>query len=333
MAIECECRCGARYTVPNEHAGRRAKCPRCGGTLIIPAAPGGDSEIFALADEPAASKDATRTLAEQQRELLDQDRPKAPKGMAAPPPVVIETRSGFWRDAFHSFNLFCDLDSMFAFATIWFFGILLIGLSIFPLWGIFGIFVYGYVCSYYMNTVTHAAEGNPGLPPMELAGIWWDDMIVPMFQWWGCQLFVLAPAIITAIVLNLYGVAEEIWKPTWAGLALIGMFFWPICVLTVALGGFSMLIRFDRCIVAIGRSPGPYLLICLLLLVAIGPIWGVKVYFYVHRPETLAELLPIGGLTLRVLIVALDTYCTLVCTRLVGLYYHHFKDNFPWAMG
>ncbi len=36
MAIAFECTCGQRLEVENEHAGRQAKCPACGMSIIIP---------------------------------------------------------------------------------------------------------------------------------------------------------------------------------------------------------------------------------------------------------------------------------------------------------
>ena len=38
------------------------------------------------------------------------------------------------------------------------------------------------------------------------------------------------------------------------------------------------------------------------------------------------------SMLLRVAIVGLECYGMLVCTRLIGLYYHHFKEDLPWAM-
>lgn len=334
MAIACECFCGARYSLPDSYAGKRAKCARCGHLIVVPAGEGGQSEPIALCDRrDPPSADAEMTAAEHERQTRLQSMPPAPQGMSAPPPVVIETGSGFWRDAGKSFNLFCSLESAFAFLFIWLVNLAVFCISLVPLLGLVAILIYGYVCSYYMRSVTHAACGEEGLPTIGVGGSWIDDMLIPMLQWWGCQLVVLGPAIMAAIVLNIYAVPSEVSIVVCGVLGAMGMFFWPIFILTVALAGFSMLIRFDKCISAVFRSPGPYVIICILVVVAIAPIWGARIYFHIYGAEPVAEFLGVGAFSLRILLLGLEAYCMLVCARLVGLYYHHFKEDFPWALG
>ncbi len=74
-------------------------------------------------------------------------------------------------------------------------------------------------------------------------------------------------------------------------------------------------------------------MICALLLVAVAPVVVAKAYFYFNGAAPLADLLGIGTLPLRALVVGLETYGVLVSTRLIGLYYHHFKEDFPWSLG
>ena len=74
-------------------------------------------------------------------------------------------------------------------------------------------------------------------------------------------------------------------------------------------------------------------MICLLLLLAVAPPSAAKVYIYVSGSKSLAELLGIGSFTLWLVLLGLETYGLLVCSRLIGLYYHHFKEDFPWDLG
>ena len=39
MPIAISCACGKKFSVAEEHAGKRAKCPSCAGALTIPALP------------------------------------------------------------------------------------------------------------------------------------------------------------------------------------------------------------------------------------------------------------------------------------------------------
>ncbi len=317
------------------YAGKRVECPKCGSRIAVPTGLPADLEPFDLADDGGAqSVGIEKTAAWHEAEAVRASRRKAPKGMSAPPPVVIETSSGFWRDAGKSFFLFLTLEAVFTILFLCFINLAVTFLSVLGCLGIIvGLLFYGYLCSFYMRTVSEAAAGDPGIPRIGIGGNVVDDMILPMLRWLGCQLFVLAPATIAAAVCGFYNVPSTASIAICGVLGAMGMFFWPIFLLTVALGGFSMLYRFDRCVAAVLRSPGPYLLICLLLLVAVAPPSAAKVYIYVSGSKSLAEVLGIGSFSLRLVLLGLETYGLLVCSRLIGLYYHHFKEDFPWDLG
>ena len=171
------------------------------------------------------------------------------------------------------------------------------------------------------------------MAPHSISGSLIDDLVMPMLLWWGCVLSVLAPAIVGAFVMSTVGGGEELdW---WVGVVLAGMgaFFWPICILTVSLGGFSMLLRFDALVVSIVRSPAHYLLIVALVAAALGPSFVLRFSGIVEAPATFDAFFQMHSMLLRTAIVGLECYAMLVCTRLVGLYYHHFKSDYPWALG
>jgi hypothetical protein len=44
MAIAVRCECGKKFSAPEKLAGKRVKCPGCGGPIAIPAAGGGDRD-------------------------------------------------------------------------------------------------------------------------------------------------------------------------------------------------------------------------------------------------------------------------------------------------
>ncbi len=335
MSIRCQCFCGARYDVADVYAGKRVECPKCGSRIAVPTGLPADLEPFDLADDDGGqSVGIHKTAAWHEAEAVRASLRKAPKGMSAPPPVVIETSSGFWRDAGESFLLFFSLEACFTILFLCFISVMVTFLSAITCLGlILGLLFYGYLCSFYMRTVRRAAAGDTGIPRIGIGANFVDDMVLPMFQWLGCQLFVLAPAIIAAVLCGLYTVPSSISIGICGVLGAMGMFFWPIFLLAVALGGFSMLYRFDRCVAAVFRSPGPYLLICLLLLVAVAPPTAAQVYIYFHGSKSLAEVLGIGSFTLWLVLLGLETYGLLVCSRLIGLYYHHFKEDFPWDLG
>lgn len=58
MTIEFQCRCGKAFHVPNELAGKRARCKACGETLVVPAKTGAPLQLVPppTAGKPVAKK-------------------------------------------------------------------------------------------------------------------------------------------------------------------------------------------------------------------------------------------------------------------------------------
>ena len=346
MAIRCQCYCGAWYDVADVYAGKRVDCPKCGSRIAVPSGRPADLEPFDLADDDdAKSPRIETTAAQQEAEAARAALRKAHKGMAAPASVVIETPTGLWRDVLGAFNHWTSLESAISFLFVWFLNFVAVSVCTFALVaarmgarrvmiiGVFGLLLYGYVSAYFMKCVTRAAAGERGLPPHTISGSFLDDLVLPMLLWWGCLLFVLAPAIAGTFALSTVGASAEVGQ--WVGVVLtgIGAFFWPICILTVSLGGFSMLLRFDALVASIVRSPAHYMLIVALVAVALGPSLVLRLSGIVEALATFDAFFRMHGMLLRTAIVGLECYAMLVCTRLVGLYYHRFKNDYPWTLG
>ena len=246
---------------------------------------------------------------------------------------------------FGAFNHLTSLESAISFLFVWFLNLVAASVCTFALVaarvgarramiiGVFGLLLYGYVSAYFMKSVTRAAAGDRGLPDHTISGSFLDDLVLPMLLWWGCLLFVLAPAIVGTFVMDSVGASAEV--GLWVSVVLtgVGAFFWPICILTVSLGGFSMLLRFDALVVSIVRSPAHYLLIVALVAAALGPSFVLRFSGIVEAPATFNAFFGMHSMLLRTAIVGLECYAMLVCTRLVGLYYDHFKSDYPWALG
>ncbi len=346
MAIRCQCYCGARYDVADAYAGKRVDCPKCGCRIAVPAGRSADLEPFDLADDEAAkSAGIGMTALRQEAEAVRASRRTAPKGMSGAPPVVIETSSGSWRDVLGAFNHLTSLESLISFLFVWFLNFVAVSVCTFALVaarmgarramiiGVFGLLLYGYVSAYFMKSITRAAAGERGLPPHTISGSFIDDLVMPMLLWWGCILFVLAPAIVGTFAMSTAGASAEVGGWVGVGLTVIGAFSWPICILTVSLGGFSMLLRFDVLVASIVRSPAHYLLIVALAATALGPSFVLRFSGIVEAPATFDSFFRMQSMLVRTAIVGLECYAILVCTRLAGLYYHHFKSDYPWALG
>jgi len=120
-------------------------------------------------------------------------------------------------------------------------------------------------------------------------------------------------------------------------LVALGLFVWPFVVLCVALGGLGTVFRFDLMLVTISRSLGAY-------SITVALIWCS--FFLEHTLSTLtfgkaAAAAVTGtptvafGATLagRICVLTIGIYFDIVLMRLIGLYYHHFKQKFAWDWG
>jgi hypothetical protein len=75
------------------------------------------------------------------------------------------------------------------------------------------------------------------------------------------------------------------------------------------------------------------MLIVALAAAALGPSLVLRFSGIVEPPATFDAFFRMHSMLLRTAIVVLECYAMLACTRLVGLYYHHFKSDYPWALG
>lgn len=78
MPVTFQCGCGKTLRVKDELAGKRVKCPACGGVAAVPAA---EPEFDVVEDEPPPRKPAARPVARPARDD-DDDEPRPAKGKA-----------------------------------------------------------------------------------------------------------------------------------------------------------------------------------------------------------------------------------------------------------
>ena len=71
MPIKVVCSCGAGFAAPDQYAGKKVKCPKCGGALAVPAADNAGAAPQTASRPAATTKAASR-----------------PAASAAPPPPV-----------------------------------------------------------------------------------------------------------------------------------------------------------------------------------------------------------------------------------------------------
>jgi hypothetical protein len=88
MAISFECSCGKQFTVKEEFAGKRTKCPACGAALTVPASSSSaEDEAFRLlqaSDESDVSDEPSRPSRPDRGGEVQPGRPEPPPSSPTP---------------------------------------------------------------------------------------------------------------------------------------------------------------------------------------------------------------------------------------------------------
>jgi hypothetical protein len=329
MAIELRCECGAELRLPNEAAGRRARCKHCGAVFAIP-----ENVITTEVDE------ALR--AEREAEVEREERLVALGGRLTPKLADEEmVTRGFWADALISFVMVRDLHNVLTFGLMWLlhalanimmFVFVVVGLGAIAMPGLLGlfffsyVFVAGYMCSLWLRVISETADGEDRWPGVSLSSIW-EDVVLPFLQFAGSWLAVLWPGVTLGVVGIAIGKAAMIW-PLVVVLFAGGVFLWPTVVLATSLGGIRATVRLDMHLATVFQAFPAYMAVWLMLSLAIG--------LAVVRSGLVDSLLGLSserGIFSGWFIGAgVEAYCMLVVMRQVGLFFRHFQDKIPWAL-
>ncbi|HUU99190.1 MAG TPA: hypothetical protein VM487_25945, partial [Phycisphaerae bacterium] len=171
-----------------------------------------------------------------------------------------------------------------------------------------------YVVQFYWSILTHTAGGKDELSWFDADWDLWDDAFKPLI--WLAAISGLCS--LPAFGLYWYVPAAYVWKDPVVWAALIGgWFFWPVAVMSVALGNTLLFVRPDwlvRCALGIG----PVYLLAWLLVMTVLVGWTAVYRFHAG----LAGLPPVR--------LAVSLYLGYVLFRMLGLLFRHFRGRFPW---
>ena len=343
------CACGARYRLPEGSGGRQARCKKCGKIFTIPA------------DEPIA-------VSRPDDDHLDFEQhssgspPSIDPGPAAPPPAegrgmavapsdspyspdelvamgraataASSRQRGFWADVGWTFAMFTNPGNLIMLVIIWGLHGIMPFVKAAPCIGLVGAFiVYGWLCSYWFNVIVEAANGEDDLPSLSLTDGFMDDVIAPLFKFVGASLLAWVPAIACAVAMILItsvSVGQVIADPTMLLVVLVGvsMFLWPMVLLVTAIGGLGAVFRLDLLVATVARTLLPYLAVCLLFAGTLALEWSADPIAAWITGGQMSDYLVTG-----ILAALVQAYFSVVSMRIVGLYYHHFKERFAWSWG
>lgn len=115
------------------------------------------------------------------------------------------------------------------------------------------------------------------------------------------------------------------------GLFALGVFIWPMTILTIALHGFTMnALRYDLQLISIGRAFAPYLAIFGMLILTLGLGSGFVLEALNLLPASQTIQAVRSSFVGSVAIMSVQTYMMLVSMRIIGLFYRHYKSRFAW---
>lgn len=365
MSISAECSaCGAQYRAPQEAAGKRIKCKRCGSPVQFQAleephdfTPPQFQEQFADLDALAGGRtvETPRPTSVEPPEdhaavfALGGGRRSAPldegesdfTGAAA----YMQYLLGIWQ----SVAAFRKPHNVITFVVVW----LALGAGHFMqiaglvvpmpccmlrLGLILGLLlVLGWYMGFQLNLVQCAAAGEGDLPRLSAEEGLWDGVVVPFFQMLVTYICAALPVgiflgVVAAATLGAMPNSRQV-----IGLLLVALgslFAWPMMVLVVSCGNTVLgLLRLDLMLWTIVRSLPAYLLTLVAVYVAFGIRFGIGIMATAAISASGHGIDWTSIVVLPVLLLGVGVFFDVIAMRAIGNYYRCFKEKFAWSWG
>jgi hypothetical protein len=302
MTIKFYCpNCDAVIAFDSKHAGKRARCLTCGQIFIIP-----------------------------------QKDDETPKKIKAEPEPKGDPVPGFYPAVFiKSWKLFFDPQN----ATSLVFVIAIVCFRFFLANAccmnyVSFVLMWGWLAAFYLNIIYETAFEMNQLPQIQLADgdflgptalVWY--VIKPFLIFSYTMFIVQLPFVIALMLLEDKGITyENMWQGQTGlhlllqALFILGLFLFPMAVLTTAVGKDLTLLRPDYLVMPILKAPISYLVVVALLVAACLLKTQTKQLQDAPLPTTAANL----TLNLAVQVVAI------IAMRSIGLFYRHYSCHFKW---
>jgi hypothetical protein len=299
MTISCRCpKCNGLCAFAEKNAGRRARCHKCGQIFIIP------------------DRDGQKP---QEVEL-----PKAAAGKPIP---------GFYRAVFvDNWKVFFKRQSVTPLAFV----VAVISFRFFLVGSCLGFITilvsWGWLLGFYLNIIHDTAFNIDELPEIYLNDsiifIW--SIIRPLLIFILTMFCVQLPYVIASGILKYHGIVyDDIWISQFGWITLLqilfilGLFFFPVAILTIAVGEDPTLLRPDYLVRPIFKSFAPYMVVVCLLVIA---TFFDSQTVYVDQLQGAGRPVIAGHLAANLGSQAI----TIVAMRTIGLFMRHYSCYFPW---
>lgn len=321
------CQCGARYKLPAGAGGRQARCKRCGEAFIIPHE-AAEPETIPIAgdDVEAAAAEAARSPAVRTSARVRSDDELVNIGRSSL--TGNQPARGFWQDVGWTFLLFTDPGNLITLLIVAFlYGLIPIVRMAGCIGAVCLIIIYGWLFAFWFNVITEAASGEETLPRIGMIDGVVDDILLPLLKFFGATVLASTPVILLTLAVHKFGwrVSLDPPGPVMLTAMMASAFILPMILLVVSLGGFASLGRLDLIAMTIARTFVPYFAVCVLFCATAA--------MHTHADQIIGAVIKGGGgkAALYVLAAVLQAYFGIVSMRIVGLYYHHYKQRFEWS--
>jgi hypothetical protein len=308
MTIQFYCpNCNTIIAFDSRHCGKRARCLTCAQIFIIPS--------------------------------KDYEKPKKIK----PEPERAEPLHGFYRAIFlDSWKIFFDPENatslVFVIAVICFkfftgyadysFTIGPVSVPL-PFGLVITIIAWGWLLGFYLNIIYETAFEIDKLPQIYLGTgvtfLWY--IVKPFYVFLYTMFIVQCPFILALALLRNKGITyDNMWQAQTAlhlllqTLFVLGLFFFPMAILTTAIGREFIMLRPDYILPPIFKAFVPYVTVVAILVLACLVEMQTAQYESAAFSETAGRL----ALNLAVQVLAI------IAMRSIGLFYRHFCCYLRW---
>lgn len=302
MTIRFNCpNCNELIAFADKHSGKRAHCASCGQKFII----------------PTESKGKTKKI-------------KSPKEIAEPLP-------GFYRAVFaESWQLFTRGENITGLVFI----AMAVCLKFFmagrnytmtipgraysfdlpiPAGHVLHVAAWGFLFWYYMEMIYTTAFEQDKLPEVIVGGFkgLCGRIGKSVYIFLIMLIVVELPYFITAFISSWM---DAEWPVLLYALMFAGLYFFPVAILSAAVGKDLMLLRPDYFVITISRAFRPYLVTALLLGAA------AVVQLFAKQYSGQSQAVAVGYLLLNLAVQVI----ALVAMRSIGLFFRHYSCILPW---
>ncbi|MHC4394306.1 MAG: hypothetical protein ACYS1A_01500 [Planctomycetota bacterium] len=302
MTIKFNCpNCGELIAFDSKHCGKRAHCTTCKQQFIIP-----------------SKNNETPEKIEPEEEGIENDQPVP----------------GFYRAVFiESWKIFVDPKNttslVFVAALICF--KFFLSCEVCCIYIVFFV-AWGWLIGFYLNIIYETAFGTDTLPSVYIGTFttffWY--LVKPFFIFFFTLIVVHLPFIIALVLVRDKGITyENMWQ--WEiGLRLVlqvlfilGLFFFPMAILTIAIGKDITMLRPDYILSPVFKAPAAYIVVVTLLVIFGIVEMQTQQFSYSARINV--------GLTLGRLALNLGLQViAIIAMRSIGLFYRHYTCHLPW---